>query len=163
MNVEDFPLNRDVFFAINSRRHWLLDEFFKRFYIFGKGWFGIALAPVIYLLDKSLIIPYLIALILCGVVVAILKRTFRAKRPSASLSGVYILENLKLKSFPSGDSALAALIASSLFLCGIWQGVIYALIIGYGRVYMGVHYPLDVVVGWIIGSLCLVLSVLLLG
>ncbi|MEN3033510.1 MAG: phosphatase PAP2 family protein [Aquificaceae bacterium] len=163
MNVEDFPLNREVFFAINSRRSKFLDGFFKRFYLFGKGWFGIALLPVIYLLDSSLVIPYIFALIICGIIVAVLKRIVRAKRPSISLQGVYVLENLKLKSFPSGDSALSAVVAGTLFMCGLWQGLIYALLIGYGRVYMGVHYPVDVVAGWIVGSLSIFLSVWLFG
>jgi undecaprenyl-diphosphatase len=58
--------------------------------------------------------------------------------------------------FLRGDTAVAFLIVSFLTFVGVplifqilaW---FYALLIGYGRIYFGVHFPLDVVVGGIIG------------
>lgn len=63
----------------------------------------------------------------------------------------------KSKSFPSNHAAnTAAFAAAMVIMCGIkfgWPFIIIALMIGYSRVYVGVHFPFDVVVGWLVGTL----------
>jgi len=60
-------------------------------------------------------------------------------------------------SFPSAHAANAAAVA--VVLTGWyprWRiafGVL-AFLIGYSRIYVGVHYPLDVLGGWALGILC---------
>lgn len=74
------------------------------------------------------------------------------------------LENVKVKhrssaagsAFPSGHTALAFALAASASLClenpyvtlpvFVWAGMV-----GYGRIYFGLHYPSDIVGGIIIG------------
>lgn len=63
-------------------------------------------------------------------------------------------------SFPSGhamaSSALATSIVAALwFTKWRWSaviiGTVYVVIIGFTRLYLGVHYPSDIVAGWLLG------------
>ncbi|MGH9161479.1 MAG: phosphatase PAP2 family protein [Vicinamibacteraceae bacterium] len=59
-------------------------------------------------------------------------------------------------SFPSGHATSAAAGAYALTLiapAGGWAWWLLAGLVGLGRVYLGVHYPLDVVAGWMLGVL----------
>ncbi len=60
------------------------------------------------------------------------------------------------KSFPSDHAAIAFAIATSVYLVlPSWGKILYvcALMIGLGRVAVGVHYPSDVVVGALLGTI----------
>ncbi|MCS7262142.1 MAG: phosphatase PAP2 family protein [Aquificaceae bacterium] len=158
MDIEKFSLNYWLFYQVNHHRHPVLDVFYRYFYLLGKGWFGALLGVLLLLTEDSRLVQYTLALLLQALVVKVLKYTFRAKRPSATLRKVYALERLRLKSFPSGDTAMATTIALSLIEGSPhWLKpalLLYPLLIGYGRVYMGAHFPLDVVAGWTVGVLC---------
>ncbi|MEN3028861.1 MAG: phosphatase PAP2 family protein [Aquificaceae bacterium] len=158
MDVEKFSLNYQLFYLINHKRHVALDLFYRYFHLLGKGWFGFLLGFVLLTMAHKVFVKYVLAMFFQVLVVKFLKYTVRARRPSAVLDRVYVLERLRLKSFPSGDTAMATTIALC-FLQGspFWLKpflLLYPLLIGYGRVYMGVHFPLDVVAGWTIGLLC---------
>ncbi len=58
-------------------------------------------------------------------------------------------------SFPSGHATFFSALAVSLFLRHKRIGIIYivvALIVSLARVASGVHFPIDILAGWIIGS-----------
>lgn len=67
--------------------------------------------------------------------------------------------------FPSNHSAIAGAIATAVFLLdrrlGVIAGVL-ALLEGFSRIYLGVHYPHDVVVGLVVGAAVTAATVLLL-
>ncbi len=165
INIENFPLNYRLFYLINHSRHPLIDVFYKHFYLLGKGWFGVFVGFVLFALHDPRLVKYLIAMSLQTLVVKAFKYTLRVKRPSAVFKDVYLLERLSLKSFPSGDSAMAMTIALCLFetFPNLLKPLIvaYPLLIGYGRIYMGVHFPLDVIAGWSIGVVCFLLVCLI--
>lgn len=161
IDIENFSLNYRLFYLINHHRHPLLDVFYTYYYLLGKGWFGVFVGLVLFFSGSSGLSEYIMAMLLQAFVVKVLKYTVRAKRPSTVLEDVYLLERLRLKSFPSGDAAMSTTIA--LCLLKVSPAPLeplllaYPLLIGYGRVYMGAHFPLDVFTGWLIGVLCFLL------
>ena len=69
-------------------------------------------------------------------------------------------------SFPSGHCASAVAVyggvARELKKRWIWiVAVVIALLIGVSRFIVGVHYPTDVLVGWVIGILAILFSILM--
>ncbi len=64
-------------------------------------------------------------------------------------------------SFPSGHATFFFTVATVIFLqmSGRWGIIAYiaALLIGFGRVFAGVHYPIDIVGGLVIGMVVPVL------
>lgn len=59
------------------------------------------------------------------------------------------------KSFPSNHAAnTAAFAATTAIVCGFKPALplmVVAFLIGYSRIYVGVHFPLDVLAGWLAG------------
>ena len=59
-------------------------------------------------------------------------------------------------SFPSNHAANAAAVVAAIgvfYKKSLWIGVPIAIIVGFSRIYIGVHYPSDVFGGWVIGTL----------
>ncbi len=60
-------------------------------------------------------------------------------------------------SFPSSHTAVSFAAAGVLARLGLWQAIVafvIAFLIGLSRIYLRVHYPLDILVGIILGLLC---------
>lgn len=64
-------------------------------------------------------------------------------------------------SFPSAHTALAFIIAFSVYLIDKRLGIIYfflALIIGLARIFTGVHWPSDILGGAVLGFICVLVA-----
>ncbi len=92
-----------------------------------------------------------LALILTSLVVVIVKRAVKRKRPALDMQASVPPDRF---SFPSGHTAAAFAVAISMFATvplAVPVLLLLAIVCGYGRMYLGVHYPLDVGCGAAIG------------
>ncbi len=162
-----FKWNIKLFHLINSKRNKTLDKFYKKFYLLGKSYSLPLFLPFFYIEGGlKAVIHLIISLIITGIMMPTLKYTFRHQRPVKLLNNVNLLEPVSLKSFPSADTALAFTILGVMLFYGSLPVLIlfsiYAFLIAIGRIYMGAHFPIDVIVGALSGLTSAYLGLLIL-
>jgi undecaprenyl-diphosphatase len=123
----------------------------------------IAIAVVIQLVlnGQRYVALYLATAVIGGTIIStVLKMVFDRPRPDlAALSNVFTA------SFPSGHATVSAVVyltigailaeATSLPRLKVFYGglaIFLTFIVGISRIYIGVHYPTDVLAGWLLGS-----------
>ncbi|MBI1780341.1 MAG: phosphatase PAP2 family protein [Sphingobacteriales bacterium] len=90
-------------------------------------------------------------------ITTILKNTIKRERPSVKDPSIIPLDAAGSYSFPSGHTSDAFATATSLSIAyPKWYVIaplfLWASSVGYSRMYLGVHYPSDVVAGAIVGA-----------
>lgn len=151
-----------VFMLINKRgkRPKWLDQFMLGFTQIGNGVFAFALAAAFYLLDfHRLSYEIVLGTLSLWLVVELVKVLMQRKRPYSFLPDIRILGRRERgHSFPSGHTSQAFFLASLLshyFMANLSLSVLLyavALTIGITRIYVGMHYPRDVLGGIILGT-----------
>jgi membrane-associated phospholipid phosphatase len=144
--------------------HWVI-PIMKGITFLGNVEFYLIIMPLLFwCLDPALGIRIGIMLLISGDINSLLKFGFQSPRPFWSTSKVVGLVEANGFGFPSGHAQSAAsnwgLLAASLKGKWIkWLAAVIIILIGLSRVILGVHFLHDVMVGWIIGFLLLLIFV----
>lgn len=107
------------------------------------------------------------ALVASHAVVQLLKRTITRARPRMPEGFAALVQPPDRFSFPSGHAAsslsVALVVAAVLAPAASAALVALALVVGLSRCYLGVHYPGDVIAGWMLAVLGVVTAGPVLG
>ncbi|CAB3288360.1 Lipoprotein B [Methanocaldococcus lauensis] len=153
-----YNLNIYLFYLINSHYNHILDIIML---LISKTVYPIVFitTTLIYLKNRKLGLKLAFSLFLAVLIIFSLKYLINEPRPYIVLENVHLLcfEGNE-PSFPSGHTTYAFTLATSLLLnyskkIGLLF-LIWAIFVGYSRVYVGVHYSFDVIGGLIIGIFC---------
>lgn len=149
-------LNSNIFNLINSHNTPLLDILFYFITYLGSGWILIPVVFILYKTQKEKILPVMASFLVSGITVQLIKFFWKIPRPAAVFENSHIVgETLRIASFPSGHTATAF----ALFYV-LTRGMsrqlnafflVLAFAVAYSRIYVGAHFPADIIGGGIIG------------
>jgi len=155
-------MNIALFRLINDAHNPWLDSFFGIVSGLGDGLVIALLCALLMLFHLRLGLSAMLAFIASGLLAQLLKRIFDMPRPPAILDQVHILGSaFSSHSFPSGHATsdgvilLAAFILWRMHDIRAWLVALLFALAALGRVYGGVHFPVDITVGVVLGALCM--------
>lgn len=142
------PLFDKFFPFITEVKHWLLVYVIGLLALFFKG--GKT--------GKLTVLALILTIIITDQLVStFIKNGVHRIRPCHTLENIRLLVNCGLgKSFPSAHASnnfAAAFVITFFYKKNRWIYFLIATLMAFSRVYIGVHYPLDIFVGAVIGSL----------
>jgi membrane-associated phospholipid phosphatase len=133
----------------------------KFFSFLGTEQFYLLVAPaVIWCWDASLGLKIGLFLMISGGINSVLKLLFVGPRPYWYDPAVRGMWNETSYGIPSGHAQNAVIVwgalAQRLRTKLVWGiSIVIIFIIGFSRIYLGAHFPQDVLVGWLVGALLL--------
>jgi membrane-associated phospholipid phosphatase len=128
-----------------------------------KHWFGILLmvGGWLYVLlrlgsrGRWAAVLLLVAVVLSNELSDLGKHSIESLRPCVELAGARVIgDSLTSQGMPSGHAANTAAAATVLFFSlgrRWWPIWLLPFAVGLSRIYIGVHYPLQVLAGWAVG------------
>ncbi|MBI2591711.1 MAG: phosphatase PAP2 family protein [Candidatus Brennerbacteria bacterium] len=119
------------------------------------------------ILQWRLFLSALLAVILSrGIITELFHFFYNHPRPFFALSFEPLIQKLNSNSFPSGHAAFFFALSGILFFenkrLGIWF-FIASILMGIARVAAGVHWPTDIIAGFLVGILSAVISRRIIG
>jgi membrane-associated phospholipid phosphatase len=147
-------------FNVRGRRPRWLDRLMSAFTQIGNGVVIAALALILYFAgDHLLAYGLILGALTLWLLVELLKALVHRRRPFIRLSQARIVgHRARGRSFPSGHTSQAffmATLMSGYFHAAVWAVCLLyalALVVGITRIYMGAHYPRDVLAGAVLGA-----------
>lgn len=156
-----FNLNRKRFFS----------ALLPRISHSANGYYYPLIPLILFLFDRSSGISFFITSVIAFSielpVYKIMKHSIKRDRPYQVQKDIENRINPSDKfSLPSGHTSAAfviAIILSSIYPFLLAPLMIWAFLVGFSRVYLGVHYPTDIIVGIMLGSLSAFSGIFLKG
>lgn len=155
-------IDRALFYIINVHLATPLLDYLMPFVTSESNFIGVAILGWVVLIimgrgkDRKTLILLLFVILVSDFFSSILKELIQRVRPCAGL------ENIRLLVGCSGSYSFPSSHGTNIFAAMVWLSLHYrrfiplfltvALIISYSRVYVGVHYPLDVIGGACFGT-----------
>jgi len=163
--------NYSFFQAINGMAgHFtLVDEMMKFLSNYGEYMFFLGI--IVYWFTRTLshrrmVVEALLSACVALGIASILGSLFYENRPFVDHHVHLLIQHAANASFPS-DHATAAFVVATAFWCTRrkegWAWLTLAALISISRVWTGVHYPLDVISGFILGTGVAIIMHILLG
>jgi undecaprenyl-diphosphatase len=167
----------DSFILLNGFHTRMLNVFFVNYTFLGDGIFAIVLCVLLFAIkQRRLAVLVLIAFLSSGLVTQMLKNIIYAPRPRIYFEAsrhLFYLDKFGrsgggASSFPSGHTTSAFAIATILSIffkkrllsAGLFAA---AILVGYSRIYLAQHFPVDVLAGAFIGILFATISYVLVN
>ncbi len=153
--------DRRLLYALTTRRRPLLDRLMRALTHLADPVVAIpvavALAFGLLRVPPAVGLEALATLALSHAVVQILKRWISRPRPSLPMGFSSLIEVPECFSFPSGHATAALALSLPVALALPPEArvavLLVGLAVGVSRSYLGVHYPGDVLAGWVLAAL----------
>ena len=151
-----------AFLAFNDlRRRHIMSRSFRFATQTGNGLLYLACAPLVWRFSpdrfRFFIVSAGIAFVFSLVAHPLVKKLVRRQRPFETLPTKADFVPIERFSFPSGHTTHAftmAVVLAVIFPPLSFPVFVWATIIGVSRIYLGVHFPSDVLAGMALGCLC---------
>jgi membrane-associated phospholipid phosphatase len=148
------------YFNVYGNRPTWMDRFMFAFTQLGSGISALVITLVLFITNNHrLAFELILGSVLLWLIVLLIKILIHRSRPFFQLTEARIIGGRAIgHSFPSGHTSQAfflAVLLTNFFHVSIWVNLLFfaaALMVGITRMYVGAHYPRDVLAGIVLGS-----------